>query len=193
MSYAGLPEHETKKRFPFIKGHDLSVVVVDPQSDGPRGSSENPGKGALYTYDMVMSVDMEWLRRNAPKLLDVAAAEAGVEFHRGTEEFKATLEEIGVPDLDKRETFRGIFDGRYKLIRYFGLAHYNLPQSTEQLFADNDVALYDLLRDPGETSNLANPENPDFDDELLEELNVKLNALIDAEIGEDNTLISFPS
>ncbi len=193
LAYAGLPERETQQRYPFIKGHDLSSVVVDPKSDGPRGSSENPGKGALYTYDMVMSVDMEWLMRNAPKLLDVAAAEAGVEFHRGTEEFKATLEEIGVPDLDKRETFRGIFDGRYKLVRYFGLAHYNLPQSAEQLLADNDVALYDLQRDPGETNNLANPENPDFDEALLGELNAKLNDLIETEIGEDKTLIELPS
>jgi hypothetical protein len=53
--------------------------------------------------------------------------------------------------------------------------------------------LYDLRRDPGETNNLANPENPDFDEALLEELNAKLNALIDTEIGEDKTLIDLPS
>ena len=40
--------------------------------------------------------------------------------------------------------FRGIFDGRYKLVRYFGLGHYHLPGSVEELLATNDVALYDL-------------------------------------------------
>ena len=193
LAYAGLPEREIRKRYPFIKGHDLSSVVADPKSDGPRGSSANPGKGALYTYDMVMSVDVEWFMRNAPKLMDVAAAEAGLEFHRGAEEFKATLEEIGAPDLDKREMFRGVFDGRYKLIRYFGLAHYNLPKTTEELLAENDVALYDLQRDPGETNNLANRENPDFDQALLGKMNAKLNNLISAEIGQDKALIELDS
>jgi arylsulfatase len=193
LAYAGLSEGEMRQRYPFLKGHDLSGVVTDPGSDGPRGSSENPGSGSLYTYDMLMSVDGEWLMRNAPKVMDVAAAEAGVEFHRGTEEFKATLEEIGSPDQDKREFFRGVFDGRHKLVRYFGLAHYHLPESVEELLAENDVALYDLQSDPGETNNLANPDNPDYDESLLAGMSAKLNALIDAEIGEDKTLIELPN
>jgi arylsulfatase len=193
LTYAGLSEDERRQRYPFLKGYDLSGVVADPKSNGPRGSSEAPGKGALYTYDMVMSVDMEWLMRNAPRVLDMAAAEAGVEFHRGTEQFKATLEEIGAPNLDSRELFRGVFDGRYKLVRYFGLAHYQLPQSVDELLTDNDVALYDLQNDLGETSNLANPSNPGHDESLLAEMNAKLNALITAEIGEDKALIELPS
>ena len=140
-----------------------------------------------------MSVDMEWLMRNAPRVLDTAAAQAGVEFHRGTEQFKATLEEIGAPNPDSRELFRGVFDGRYKLVRYFGLAHYQLPQSLDELLADNDVALYDLQNDPGETNNLANPDNPDYHESLLAEMNNKLNTLIEEEIGEDKVLIELPS
>jgi arylsulfatase len=66
-----------------------------------------------------------------------------------------------VPNLEKREMFRGIFDGRYKLVRYFGMGHYNLPASVQQLLADNDVALYDLQSDPEEMDNLANPPIPD--------------------------------
>jgi hypothetical protein len=140
---------------------------------------------------MIMTIDMEWLQRNAPKVLDMAAAEAGLEFHRGTEAFREIVEDIGLPDTEKREVFRGIFDGRYKLIRYFGLAHYNLPQSVEELLADNDVALYDLQGDPGETNNLSNPDNPDYDESLLADMNAKLNALITAEIGEDKALIDL--
>ena len=181
-----------RKRYPLLKGHDLSGVVRDPASVGPRGSSAQPGKGSLMTYDMIATVDAEWFSRNAPKVFDAAAAQAGVEFHRGLEEFIGMLDEIGVPNLEKREVFRCVFDGRYKLVRYFGLGNYNLPASVEQLLVDNDTALYDLLLDPEEMNNLANPTNPKYSEELLSTMNQKLNALIDAEIGEDKALFTLP-
>jgi arylsulfatase len=191
LSFAGLSEADQRERYPSLKGHDLSGMVTDPASDGPRGSSNQPGKGALYTYDMIGTVDAEWLHRNAPVLMDMAAAEAGLEFHRG-QEFLVRLKEIEKPNLENREMFRGVFDGRYKLVRYFGLAHYNLPDSVEELLANNDVALYDLRMDPEEMNNLANPQNPDYNEELLDMMNVKLNALIQYEIGEDKPIFSPP-
>jgi arylsulfatase len=191
LAYAGLSGTEQKQRYPFLNGHDLSGMVANPESDGPRGSSKNLGRGALYTYDMIASVDAQWLQRNAPVLLDVAAAEAGLEFVRG-KEFLANVKDLERPNTENRELFRGIFDGRYKLVRYFGLAHYNLPGSVNELFANNDVALYDLQMDPEEMNNLAEQENPGYDEELLDIMNTKLNALIEAEIGEDK-LIFKPS
>jgi arylsulfatase len=193
LAYAGQSEEERQERYPFLKGHDLSGMAADPESDGPRGSTDRPGKGALYTYDMVATIDAQWLQRNAPVLIDMAAAEAGLEFHRGTEAFRAILEEIGTPDLDKREVFRGMFDGRYKLVRYFGLGHYHLPETVEVLLANNDVALYDLHLDPEEMDNLADPDHPKYDESLLAAMNAKLNALIVEEIGEDKALFSPPS
>jgi arylsulfatase len=191
LAYAGLSDEERKQRYPFLKGHDLSGVVAHPDLDGPRGSSQNPGMGALYTYDMIASVDAQWLQRNAPLLLDTAAAEAGLDFVRG-KEFLANVKDLERPNTENRELFRGIFDGRYKLVRYFGLAHYNLPGSVEKLLAENDVSLYDLQMDPEEMNNLADAENPGYDEELLNVMNAKLNALIEAEIGEDK-LIFEPS
>ncbi|CAG0929152.1 MAG: sulfatase-like hydrolase/transferase [Rhodocyclaceae bacterium] len=192
LAFAGLSEAERRKRYPFLKGHDLSGVVHDPASVGPRGSRAKPGKGSLMTYDMIATIDAEWFNRNATKVFDAAAAQAGQEFHRGQEAFKGLVKEIGVPNLEKREMFRGIFDGRYKLVRYFGMGHYNLPSSVKQLLADNDVALYDLLLDPEEMDNLANPANPKYSEELLSAMNQKLNALIDGEIGEDKALFTPP-
>lgn len=188
LAIAGLSTEERLHRYPFLKGHDLSGVIVDPGSDGPRGSSKNPGQGALYTYDMIATIDAQWLQGNAPLLMDTAAAAAGVEFHRGTEAFLMVLDQIGTPDMEKREVFRGVFDGRYKLVRYFGLGHYNLPESVDELLANNDVALYDLQKDPEEMNNLANPDSVDYGQELLAKMNTKLNALIEAEIGEDKAL-----
>jgi len=192
LAYAGLPEAERRKRYPLLKGHDLSGVVANPASAGPRGSSEKPGEGCLITYDMIATIDAEWFSRNAVKVFDAAAAQAGQEFHRGMEAFKGLVKEIGVPNLEKRELFRGVFDGRYKLVRYFGMGNYNLPASIQRLLADNDVALYDLLLDPEEMDNLANPAHPKYDEKLLSAMNQKLNALIAEEIGEDKALFTPP-
>ncbi len=191
LAYAGLPEDERQQRYPSLKGHDLSGIVEDPTSVGPRGSSGEPGKGCLLTYDMIATVDAEWFSRNATKVFDAAAAKAGVEFHRGMDVFKGMLDEIGAPNLEKREVFRSVFDGRYKLVRYFGLGGYNLPASVEKLLAENDVALYDLLLDPEEMDNLADPTNPKYTEELLSAMNRKLNALIEEEIGEDTAMFTL--
>ena len=170
-----------------------------PLGRGPRslvcraaGSSASPGKGSLLTYDMIATIDAEWFVRNATKVFDAAAAAAGQEFHHGMEAFKGLVDEIGLPNLDAREMFRGIFDGRYKLVRYFGLGHYNLPAEVQQLLADNDVALYDLQSDPDEMDNLANPAHPRYDEALLSAMNQKLNALIAEEIGEDKAMFTPP-
>ena len=184
LAYAGLSEQERQQRYPFLKGHDLSGVVTDPESDGPRGSSKKPGQGALYTYDMIATVDGEWLQRNAAVVMDIAAAQAGLEFHRG-KEFLERIGDLEKPDPDKREFFRGVFDGRYTLVRYFGMDHYQIPGSVAELLAQNDVALYDLQQDPEEMVNLADADNPNFNEALLASMNAKLNALIEAEIGED--------
>ena len=192
LAYAGLSEDERRKRYPLLKGHDLSGVVRDPASVGPRGSSAAPGKGSLITYDMIATIDAEWFVTNATKVFDAAAAAAGQEFHRGMEAFEGLVEEIGVPNLDARELFRGVFDGRYKLVRYFGMGHYNLPAEVQQLLADNDVALYDLQSDPEEMENLANPAHPRYDEALQSAMNQKLNALIEEEIGEDHAMFTPP-
>ncbi len=95
-------------------------------------------------------------------------------------------------DLEARELFRGIFDGRYKLVRYFGMGNYHLPASVQQLLADNDVALSDLQSDPEEMDNLADPAHPKYDEALLSAMNEKLDALIAEEIGEDRARFTPP-
>jgi arylsulfatase len=192
LAFAGLSEDERRKRYPLLKGHDLTGVVSDPASVGPRGSSATPGKGSLITYDMIATIDAEWFVRNVTKVFDAAAAAAGQEFHRGMEEFKGLVNEIGAPNPEARELFRGIFDGRYKLVRYFGMGNYHLPTSVQQLLADNDVALYDLQSDPEEMDNLADPAHPRYDEALLSAMNQKLNALIAEEIGDDNAMFTPP-
>ena len=182
LSYASVSADERKRRYPNVVGYDLSGVVAEPASDGPRGSSRNPGIGALMTYDMISTIDVEWLLRNAPMLFDQAAEAAGVELER---DIAKLAQQVEKPDASKWNMYRAIFDGRFKLIRYFGLLNYNTPQSVADLLENNHVALYDLQNDPDEMNNLANSDNPDYDEGLLAATNAKLNALVEAEIGED--------
>ncbi|MCK5628812.1 sulfatase-like hydrolase/transferase [Candidatus Bathyarchaeota archaeon] len=192
LALAGFSEQELHKRYPALKGHDLSSLWANPDSDGPRGSPQNPGKGALFTFDMIATIDTDWLIKHGARLLDVAAAQAGTEMVRGEKFYHKVLKEVGHPDAKRREMVRGVFDGRYKLVRYFGLDNYHIPETVEELFANNDVALYDLVNDPDEMNNLANLDNPDYNKELLATMNTKLNNLIQHEIGEDKQLFKLP-
>ncbi len=188
LAFAGLSEAERKDKYPQLIGHDLSGVVADPTSHGPRGSTENPGIGCLITYEMLATFDAQWLMENAEYVLDTSEHRASAR-DMNAEEIKALVERIDLPKMTVRNLYRCIFDGLYKLVRYFGLEDYTPPESVEDLLKRNDVGLYDLQNDPDEMNNLANPNNPDYDEELLGRMNAKLNALIMAEIAEDKALI----
>jgi arylsulfatase len=86
------------------------------------------------------------------------------------------------PDFHKRGFLRGYTDERYSFGRYFAPLEPNRPADVDQLFAANDVVLYDRQEDPHEVHNLA--ADPDRRD-LVGEYSAKLEALISAEVGED--------
>jgi arylsulfatase A-like enzyme len=192
LSFAGVSAEERRRLYPQLKGHDLSGVVTRPDSDGPRGSHRAPGIGALYTYDMLHSVDVSWLMRHATQVADLGMVmETG--FGPEPPQAEGILGHIEPPDLSRRRLFRGVFDSRYKLVRYFAPAQYNTPETLAEALDYNDLALYDLQRDPDEMHNLAHPAHPDYDAKLVAEMNAKLTALIKAEIGQDKALVEFPS
>jgi hypothetical protein len=56
------------------------------------------------------------------------------------------------------------------------------PHHTRVLFSLNDVELFDLEKDPSEVENLALDRRGHS--ALLEEMNAKLNRLIDTEVGQ---------
>ena len=77
-----------------------------------------------------------------------------------------------------------IIDGRYKYTRYFAPSQHNRPETLEQILAYNDIELFDTVEDSDEMINLAT--NPEQNEELILEMNDKLNRLIDEEIGVDD-------
>jgi len=88
----------------------------------------------------------------------------------------------GAPN-NPRGIIRGIFDGRYRYGRYFRITEHHEPRDWETLVAHNDLELYDTQADPQELVNLA--FRPQEQKARILELNDKVNALIDAEVGAD--------
>jgi arylsulfatase len=127
--------------------------------------------GALFTYSGLAMVDSDPLL-NAVKLMESGMG------------FKEALAGGGKPDLRKRGSVRTVVDGKHKFSRYFSPLQHNLPQSIDDLYRYNDVELYDLENDHSETLNLAVSQEDNM--ELILAMNVKLNALIEKEIGLDN-------
>ena len=186
LEFAGLQEDEIVERYPHLKGRSLKSVILDPDADGPRGSSRNPGDGALFCWDGLHQLDKDWAISGALQEL----TEMGFSGPQGSEmnreaKIKAVGSKYGAPDLNKRTFFRALVDGRYKLVRWFSPQDYDFPTTVEDLYARSDVTLHDLENDPGELENIGNPNHPYFDPELVGRLLIKLKGIIRHEIGED--------
>jgi arylsulfatase A-like enzyme len=153
-----------------LPGKDFSGLLAAPEKAGPGAIRD----GMLFCYNMFAYIDGDFLEKVVALLQQPGAQPA----------LKEAVEKGAMrPDLMKRGAIRSVFDGRYKLVRYFSPKQHNRPVSLEALVALNDVELFDLQTDPLELDNLAldRPKHRD----LLDAMSAKLNALIDREVGED--------
>lgn len=191
LDFAGVSKEERQRRYPQLKGRSLKGVVLGEDEVGPRGSREEPGDGALICWDGLHSLDVDWALTGAlGELTDMG--QHPQEAARSPEErLKEVGRRYGAPDFSKRTFFRAIVDGRYKLVRWFSPREYANPDDLEELYELSDVALYDLEEDPGELENLAHPEHRRHDLRLVQEMMLKLHALIKEELGEDRRLFEL--
>jgi arylsulfatase A-like enzyme len=154
-------------------GKDLSPLLQAPESAGFGAVRD----GALFNYNMVIYLDPAFLHAGLTlfqqKQLGQLSA-AG---------FQAQLQTLR-PNFGYRGHLRSVFDGRYRFSRYFAPAQFNTPATLEELYAHNDVELYDLEADPSELQNLAT--DAAAHGALLQTMNQKLNQLIAEEVGVDD-------
>src|SRR5690606_15680757 len=185
LDFAGLAERDVRARYPWLKGRSLRRALLDPADDGPRGSANNPGDGALLCWDGLHQLDVEWGISGALKKLTF--------LDTGPVPSKAIRERLlcevgrdhGAPAFGRRTFMRGVVDGRHKLVRWFSPEEYEFPSTVDALYATSDVTLHDLVADPGELENLADPGHPRHDPALVEHMLTKLDALVHGEIGDD--------
>ena len=171
LSLAGVGADERAERYPALKGYDLSGSVSDPAAAGAR----DRGAGAiLLNYSAVFPTNPKPKRRNVLKLREAQekGIEAEIRFPGDTVQF------------DLRSFYRGLYDGRYRFARYFRPGEHHRPEDWETLNRKNDLELYDTRSDPLETDNLAHKPEPHRD--LILDLNARVNALIDREVGLDD-------
>jgi len=155
LEIAGLDASQTSERFPGLHGTSLLPALT--------GTAVR--EGVLTAVEIVTTLDDDyWNGFGEP---DGPARMQSGELR---------------PDWRKRGFLRGYTDDRYTFGRYFSPLEPNRPRTLEQLFASNDVVMYDRELDPGELSNLAYlPEHR----ETVDALRASLERLIDDEIGAD--------
>jgi len=193
LRWAGVTPEQQAERDPQLRGFDVAGVVADPATFTARGSTAHPGIGALYTYDVLWAVDMEFIADVASGMIDLGDDEdADQKEESKLDKAKSLISSIRDSHFDARHVMRGIYDGRYKFIRYHAVNEHNQPDTIDDLYRDNDVALYDLWEDPDEMDNLANRDNPNHDEKLIASMNDKLNTLIQAELGDDPDIVDRP-
>jgi arylsulfatase A-like enzyme len=152
---------------PNLYGRDISGALRDPE----KAPLDMIRPGAIFSYNMFAYLDSEFMLKISRFLREGGDA---------TELPKKGWR----PDLGKRGAIRSVFDGRYKLNRYFSPQQHHTPRSIGELFSSNDVEMFDLQSDPHEMSNLAMDRRANGD--LLVAMNEKLNALIELEVGDDS-------
>jgi len=169
LAFAGVD----RARLGELAGRELPGKDFTPLLNAPESAAVDAVRDAvLFTYSGLASNDSDLIRFIA------TAMAAG-------KDPKKEMSASGFrPNLKKRGTVRSVFDGRYKFSRYFSPTEHHKPASLDELYAYNDLELYDHATDPGEMKNLAADRVGNAD--LLLAMSAKLESIIGAEIGVDD-------
>ena len=167
IGWTGVDPEKQEKITHNLRGQDLTPLL----DSGAEAGVNDLRLGTLYCYNMFLYLDSQFMQKIQSYL------------NAGGDRKKLKEQNLK-PDVTKRGAIRSVFDGRYKYSRYFSPRQHHQPKSLEEIFALNDVELFDLEADPAETENLAiEPKNHG---DLLLAMNEKMNQLIDTEVGVDD-------
>lgn len=163
VGFTELPASMTSFVNKLFPGHDFSQQMMHADTANVNAVR----KGVLFNYVGISTIDGKYL-------LDTLTASLT---HK-------SLPSINDANLNKRGFLSFTFDGRYKFARFYAPAKLNTPTTIEEIFADNDVQLFDLKNDPAEMNNLA--IHPEENKQLILQMNALLNELIAKEVGKNS-------
>jgi arylsulfatase len=165
LSLSGAGTGGVEERWPELRGVSLAPALTNT----PSARDE---RGMLMNYTATLAWDIDF----------VEALFRGQVRGEFSAEEKARL--ASGQSTANYSCYRGIADGRYKFARYFKPSEHHQPRDWDTLIAHNELELYDTSSDPDETDNLAFA--PTKHKDLILDLNNRLNALIETEIGPDD-------
>ncbi|MCC6633845.1 MAG: sulfatase-like hydrolase/transferase [Gammaproteobacteria bacterium] len=165
LAAAGVTDEQRAERYPALKGRNLLAVAAAPRTA--------VRDALLFNCSIVHCCNPLKKQEMVAGLYALKPGERPAP-RRFPDDFV---------QLGDRSFLRALFDGRYKLGRYFAPAQHHRPADWETLTRYNDLELYDTQTDPNEMKNLAaDPAQR----ELILRLNGQLNALLDGEAGGDD-------
>ncbi len=185
------PDHDGGKKIDAVTSHiDLAPTFAD--IGGTLSSEKLAGKSllplvvgdttsvrdcALFCYEMPsMSVAINYDKNDKKSVTKSYVAG-----------FMRILKKEKPEGVMDRGMIRGIItnDG-YKFVRYFAPYDFNTPTTSNDLFANNDVQLFNIKEDPEELTNLADSAHREANIELIMRLNGIMNEMIKQEIVNEN-------
>ena len=165
VGLTGRAEIQRKQVTADMPGHDLTFLLEDPTSASPHAVRP----AALFNYVGIQLIDADYFRKIAPLQA------------RG--EYAPPLTELK-PNLSMRGLMSFVYDGRFKFARYYAPDNFNTPTTLDEIYANNDLQLFDLEEDPDEMNNLA--VDRDKNGKLVLKMNKLMNEMIAAEVGTNN-------
>ena len=149
-----------------LPGEDMGPLLGKPEA----GANANR-EAVLFTYSGIATNDASMIGKAA-------------DFITSGKTMKDLAASGAQADLSKRGTVRTAFDGRYKFTRYLSPVQRNRPSNIDELYAHNDVELFDLEADPNELTNLAAAKGQNA--ALVQQMSDKLERAIKGEIRVDD-------